>query len=112
MDAGMDFSETIKKDFMSKYLNIGAGKFYSFLLTYAVNKLILIEKGNYLGISPNLEFLLLCDKFIFSYRREGDSNYLEMAKLFRKAAHKIYRIMLKKSLTSYNDKFLNLVKCQ
>ena len=35
--------------------------------------------------------------------------YLDIAKVFRKVAHKIYRVMLKKSLTPKNSKFLNLV---
>jgi hypothetical protein len=70
---------------------------------------MLIDKGTYKGQSPDLEFLEYYDKFMILYRREGDPNYLEVARIFRRAAHKIYRLMLKKQMTSHNAKFLNLV---
>jgi hypothetical protein len=34
---------------------------------------------------------------------------LQISKVFRKSGNKIYRFMLKKSLTKRNDKFLNVV---
>ena len=105
----MNCSETLSKDFISKYLAVGESKFYSFLLIYATNKLMLIDKGTYKGCYPDLEFLDYYDKFIILYRREGDLNYIEIAKIFRKAAHKIYRLMLKKQMTPHNARFLNLV---
>jgi hypothetical protein len=101
--------DILKVQFVSKYKEIGPYKFYRHLLVYALNKLVLIEKDNYKGILPNLEFIECHDKFIILYRREGDEIYLELAKLFRKVAHKIYRIMLKKDMTSPNRKFLTLV---
>lgn len=78
-------------------------------MVYALNKLILIEKDDYKGILPNLEFIEYHDKFIILYRREGEDVYLELAKLFRKIAHKIYRVMLKKKMTPPSTKFLTLV---
>lgn len=102
-------ADTLKKNFVTKYLSNGEAKFYNFLLFYAVSKLVSIEKKEYNGVNPNLEFLDYHDQFIILYRREGDILYLEIAKLFRKAAHKIYRVMLKKNLTPINKKFLNLV---
>ncbi len=98
-----------KTEILAKYLSIGEEKFYKFLLVQAITKLISIESGSYKGISPEIEFLAFSDKFITLYRREGDQNYLIIAKLFRRSAHKIYRIMLKKSLTTHNSKFLNVV---
>jgi hypothetical protein len=106
-------SDTLKNHFIAKYLAVGPHKFFNFILVHALNKLVLMEKGTYKGNNPDLEFLEYYDKLIILYRREGDENFLEIARLFRKAAHKIYRIMLKKKLTPYNGKFLNLVKkCQ
>lgn len=102
-------SQAIKNEFIEKYLSIGEQKFYRFLLIYALNKLILISKDSYKGTSPELEFLNYHDKFIVLYRREGDESYLQVAKIFRKTAHKVYRIMLKKNMTNSNEKFLNLV---
>lgn len=95
--------------FLEKYKLIGEQKFYRFLLTYALNKLISINAGTYKGITPELELLEYCDKFMVLYRRDGDFVCLEMAKVFRKAGHKIYRIMLKKNMTKKNNKFLNMV---
>jgi hypothetical protein len=102
-------ADTLKKQFVPKYLSSGEAKFYNSLLFYAVGKLMAIDKKEYNGISPNLELLEYHDQFIILYRREGEEIYLEIAKVFRKAAHKIYRIMLKKQLSPRNGKFLNLV---
>jgi len=101
--------DVLKEEFVPKYLAAGEQKFYRFLLIYALNKLIAIEQGVYKGEIPNLEFLGYHDRFIILYRREGDDVYLQVARIFRKAAHKIYRIMLKKRMTEINPKFLNLV---
>lgn len=101
--------DTIKKQFVSKYLEIGEEKLYSFLISHSVKKLSQIDNGTYKGIYPDLELLDYCDRFIILYRREGEEAYLDIARILRKAAHKIYRIMLKKNMTPKNGKFLNLV---
>lgn len=101
--------EALKKNFVPKYLATGERKFYRFLLLYALNKLIYIEKGSFKGKSPELEFLDYYDQFIILYRREGEEVYLDLARVFRRAGHKVYRVMLKKKMTERNAKFLNLV---
>lgn len=101
--------EALKKEFVPKYLAAGEQKFYRFLLLYALNKLIFIEKGTFKGTSPEIEFLDYYDQFIILYRREGEEVYLDLARVFRRAAHKIYRVMLKKKMTEKNVRFLNLV---
>ncbi|CAB4197052.1 hypothetical protein UFOVP1290_572 [uncultured Caudovirales phage] len=101
--------DVLKTEFILKYKHDGEHAFYRFLLTYALNKLILIENETYRGISPNLEFLEYSERLIFLYRKEGDDICLQVSRLFRKAAHKIYRVMLKKNMTDINSKFLNLV---
>lgn len=101
--------EVLKKEFVPKYLSVGEDKFYRSLLVYALNKLTLLEKESYKGLSPDLELLEYHDKFMSLYRKEGEDVYLDLAKVFRKAGHKIYRVLLKKDLTSLNNKFLNLV---
>ncbi len=101
--------DALKREFVPKYLAAGEQKFYRFLLLYALNKLISIEKETYKGTSPELEFLGYYDQFIILYRREGEDVYLDLSRVFRKAAHKIYRVMLKKKMTEKNTKFLNLV---
>lgn len=104
--------EALKKEFVPKYLAAGEPKFYRFLLLYALNKLIYmnkIGKDSFKGRSPETEFLDYYDQFIILYRREGEEIYLDLARVFRKAGHKVYRVMLKKSLTEKNSRFLNLV---
>lgn len=101
--------EALKKEFVPKYLAAGEPRFYRFLIIYALNKLMYIEKGTYKGASPELEFINYYDQFIILYRREGEEIYLDLARVFRRAAHKIYRVMLKKKMTEKNIKFLNLV---
>lgn len=105
----MSVDVTQKNDHISKYHAIGEQRFYRNLLCYAINKLIKIRDEEYPGTSPELEFLEHSERFLFLYRREADPTYLEISKLFRKAAHKIYRMMLKKGMTNKNLKFLNIV---
>lgn len=101
--------EALKKEFVPKYLAAGELRFYRFLLFYAMNKLIYIERGDYKGKSPEIDFMDYYDQFIILYRREGEEVYLDLSRVFRRAAHKIYRVMLKKKLTEKNSRFLNLV---
>lgn len=95
--------------FIKKYLETGDEKFYRALLSLTLNKIVLIEKGTFKGISPEIELLNYHDKFMIWYRREGDITLLKIAKVFRRAGHKIYRLLLKKNLIQTNEKFLNLV---
>jgi hypothetical protein len=92
-----------------EYIAIGKDKFYRDLLISAFKNLILISKGGYRGMTPEIEYLEQYNQFIILYRRDGDEGHLEIAKIFRKVAHKVYRIMLKKGMTTRNVKFLNSV---
>ena len=98
-------SEDTKKLFISKYALVGQNLFYSFLINYATNKVM--EKKD---VSPEIELLNYYDRFLFLYREENKEIYLEIAKVFRRAAHKIYRALLNKKKTARNKRFLNLVK--
>jgi len=101
-------TDSIKQDLVPKYM-AGEQKFYRSIIFLALQKLIATEKGLYKGTPPHLEYLDYHDRFMILYRREGDEVYINIAKMLRKAAHKIYRIMLKKNMTQANTKFLNLV---
>jgi len=110
--------EETKKLFLDKFSSIGNDKFYKFLLNYAVNRIITGEeetpktksKAKIVGVSPEMELMDYYEKFLFLYRKEGEEAYLEVAKLFRKAGHEVYRIMIKKNITKKNDRFLNVVE--
>lgn len=101
--------DDLKQKIMETYRAYGKDKFYRSILFCQLNKLVLISNGTYKGISPDLECLENYDQFLILFRREGDQNYLDIAKLFRKVAHKVHRIMLKQKMTIYNNKFLKLV---
>lgn len=99
-------SRSVQKiDYVDKYHSVGEQKFYKYLLSDAVNKLIKIKDGDYKGTSPEIELLNYSERFLQLYRREGSSPYLELSRLFRKAAHKIYRIGLKANMWNKNNKF-------
>lgn len=97
------------KQIIDKYNSIGEYKFYHFLLSSGVKKLVKIKEKDYIGFSPELEYLEYANNFLYLYRREDKEAYIEISRVFRKAAHSIYRCMLKKELTPRNAKFLNLV---
>lgn len=101
--------DILKKELIPKFLQDGNDKFYRSLLMLALNKLILLSQGNYRGGLPNLELLDHHDQFIILYRREGEEVCLNIARVFRRAAHKIYRIMLKKQMCETDKRFLNLL---
>jgi hypothetical protein len=101
--------DVLKKELVPKYLAMGEPKFSRILLTQALYKLVEIEKGTYKGLSPDLEYLECYEQLIFLYRREGEENFLHISRVFRRLAHRIYRIMLKKKMTTKSPKFLNLV---
>jgi hypothetical protein len=100
----------LKDKFVPKYIEEGEPKFYRFLLFHALNKLVLMEQGFQKdGAAPHEALLDYHDQCLILYRREGEAHYLIMARIFRRAAHKMYRALLRKKLTSYNLKFLNSV---
>lgn len=101
--------DVLKEKYVPQFISNGEDRFYRSLLFLALNKLVLINKGMYKGTHPHLEYLEYYDRFIILHRREGDEVYLQIAKMLRKAAHRIYRIMLKKKMTTTNMKFLNSV---
>lgn len=103
--------EMLKEKFVPKYIAAGEpNKFYRFLLFYALNKMVLIDQGFLKEAIPNVAFLDCHDQFIILYRREGEEHYLHIARAFRRAAHKIYRVLLKRGMVQQNSRFLNVVK--
>lgn len=103
-------TKEIKGELVPMFIANGEHKFYNGIILLGLKKLIAIEKGDYKGSPPNIEYLDYHDKFIILYRQEGEDMYLNMAKMFRKAGNKLYRIMLKKEMTTTDFKFLNVIK--
>jgi hypothetical protein len=105
----MQMAEKLKKELLPKYVEVGEANFHNFLIIYAKNELIAVESGMCKGSTPELNFLNYSDQFIFLYRKEGEAIYLDLARVLRKVAHQIYRLMLKKKMTTYNMRFMNVV---
>lgn len=106
-----------KKLFVSKFSSFGSDKFYDFLLNYAINRIVSNDeldkdylKSKIIGLSPELELIDYHDRFLVLYRKEKKDIYLDIAKLFRRASHKIYRVLLKKDMTEKDNRFLSLVE--
>lgn len=92
-----------------QYLNNGKNKFYRSIILLALEKIISISENSFKGTYPDIEYLNYHDKLYILYKKDGDETYLEMAILFRKAAHKIHRVLLRKKLVLSNNRFLTLV---
>lgn len=101
--------ELAVKTLFEQYKSMGNDRFYRFLLGQAMLKMPAILDHSYKGNFPNLELLSIYEKLVIMYRRTGENDYLIMAKTFRRAGHKIYRLMLKVGITDRNQKFLNVV---
>jgi hypothetical protein len=106
---------TMKKEIIDRYLSLlkihGENGLYALLIysgaVYNIKKI----HGN---ISENLsevDLLNLSDNFFILFRKNGDNNYFLLGKVFRRAAHVLYRYLLKKDKSkNINPKFLNLIK--
>jgi hypothetical protein len=100
--------DTAKNIFLSKYSEFGDDRFFKFLLNYAFGRAIEgVKKGE---VSPEVELLNFYERFLAFYRKESMPIYLSIARVFRRAAHKVYYMMLSKKLARRNKRFLNLVK--
>lgn len=102
-------NSAVKHDFLNKYRLVGNERFYKFLLAFGIDRLIKLRDGVSKGTNPEIEFLEYYDHFLVLYRRSGEGDYLDLAKIFRRAAHKIYRAALKSNMTEKNPRFLNVV---
>jgi hypothetical protein len=103
-------TDEVKELFIKKFESAGQERFYKFLITYSLEKAS--SPTTKKGPSPELELINYEEKFLQLYRRENEDVYLDIAKQFRRAANKIYRILLKQNIIKYNNKFLNLVSKQ
>lgn len=103
--------EESKQLFINKYATIGNEKFFRFLISYAENRIANDTSARKIKgyLSPEVELLDYYEKFMFLYRKESNKDLLNIAKIFRRAAHATYRILLKLKLTRKSQKFLNLV---
>src|ERR1700743_2719017 len=99
-----------QKNLIDKYRSIGEHKFYHFLLSSGIEKIVQMKSDDDFGMmSPELEFLECANNFLYLYRKNNEKILMDMSRIFRKAGHKLYRILLKKNMIQTNNKFLNLV---
>lgn len=105
----MIFEPAVKKQFLERFREMGSLNFFQFLLVSAMKDLVEMEKETHVGAFPNAKLMNMHDEFLKIHRKEGEETFLEMAKVCRKAAHKVYRLMLKKNMIEKDRKFLTLV---
>lgn len=104
-------SNNLKRDFVVKYTQIGRDKFYRFLLSSAVLKLaIQVETLDKVERFPDSELMEYYDKFLIFYRRENEEVYLDIAKICRRAAHKIHRELRRQGLVEKSSRFLDILE--
>lgn len=97
-----------KVDYVGRYRSLGEERFHKYLLSESVQKILRMKDGSHSGTSPEIELLDHSEKFLQLYRRKNDIIHLDLARLFRRAAHRVYRILIRMQLTKKNDRFLNL----
>jgi len=103
-------SEQLKKIIIEKYKSTnGSEKLYKYLIAFSIEK-ISNKKDIKNYISPELDLIDFYDSFLILFRRTGEEEFLEIAKICRKVAHKIYRSLFADNIEERNIKFLNLVK--
>lgn len=103
-------NDDMRNEIVKIFLEQGEDKLYKNLLVQSVKRIIVfMENTDTNRVTPDKELIHLADKFVILYRTEGEEVYLQVSKVIRRAAHKIYRLLLKKHLIKKDEKFLNLV---
>lgn len=59
----------------------------------------------------DVEILHLSESFLTLYRRTGNEDYAAVSRVLRRAAHAVYRQLVKKGAKNNDPRFLTLVKC-
>ena len=102
--------DSVKNLLFQEYLKGGEKHLFKKLLVSAIKKIpLLVAQGSSSKNFPDIELLNMSQNFLQLYREEGDERYLEISKICRKVAHRVYRVLLKQHLVKQNNKFLNLV---
>lgn len=96
-----------KQHFVQRFEDAGPEEFYLLLYRYAQTRVS--EGAMTKGTSPEVELLNYSNQFLQIYRRENKEIYSQISHAFRRAAHKAYRMMLKKGIIKKSNKFLNVV---
>lgn len=102
-------SDIVIQNIIKTYNDNGESYLYKTLIVNSIKKITLLLNDKNFNNSPDKELISLYEKFMYMYRTEGDEVYLNIAKIIRKAAHKIYRVLLKQNYIKKDEHFLNLV---
>lgn len=95
--------EDVRK-FLHKYSMVGDEKFYNFLVKFSLDQRSIPDER-----SSALKLMDYHAVFLKLYRKEGDEIYADIARVFRKAAHKVFRVLCRRGLESRNNIFLYLL---
>lgn len=105
----MSTNDPLNNEFVKKYKELGADAFYKLVLIEGLEVILKIHEDKYDGVYPDIQLLTQYNKFLSLYRKYNKDIYLDVAKIFRRAAHKLHRVMVRKKIITKNDKFLNSI---
>jgi|ERR1019366_3067372 hypothetical protein len=92
-----------------KYDLLGEKRFYASILKSSIKKVIKVKNGEFKGTSPDIELIDRYDQFLSRFRQEKKESLLKIARIFRKAAHRIHWSLLRNGLTKKDSRFLVIV---
>lgn len=98
--------DDLRSLFLEKFIIVGDHDFYIFLIEYGFQRINSYQANE---LSPEKELMNLYFTFLDYYRAEENEYYFSIAKHCRRAAHAIYREMIRQEVVEYNPGFLNLV---
>jgi hypothetical protein len=93
-------------DILEAYSSIGEQRFYRLLLSNGIKQLASMPSEL---PHPELQYLDMSDKLLILFRREKQPIYLDLSRIFRRAAHKLYKVSKQIGLSATNKRFLQLV---
>lgn len=100
----MSINAQIKETYSKEFEKIGSEKFFESVFSSAKKSI----KNK--DLSTEIIIIDQADSFFALYRKTGNENYSEIAKILRKVAHKIYRIKrAQNGEMPTNRRFLELV---
>ncbi len=97
-------SKKVQEEYEDRLAEKGSTDFYRHIIGSAI-----INIGQF--DTPEEYYLNQSEAFVILYRQTGNGNYLDISRILRRAAHRLYRQYMRMHMREKNDRFLNLVKC-
>lgn len=100
----LNLNENTAEGYLTLLKERGENGLYKYAIAAGIKRSVKVE-------NPENEILDLSDSFFILFRRTGEEKYFFIGKILRRAAHVIYRQLLKiNDKKSYNARLLQMVK--